>query len=319
LLQLDWHNDPTSSHTKRQRKLLAAQHAGHYADLFTHETFQCVDAASASALAGVSLQYGGLYFPQGGWVHPPALVGALLAHPQIHVHRYHHVRAIECITQNPSTSSPIWQVITSHGQFNAEHVVLALGADWSWDDALSQYLTDLPLHSVRGQVSTITATSASRNLRTVLCTEGYLAPAWQNPLAPAGSESLTHCLGASFSHAPSTDENRLMLSMAEHQHNWQHVMHMMDPAQLDWHDAVQLTGRVSYRCTLPDRLPVAGQLRQGLWINMAHGSRGLISAPYVSQLLAETMTHFNLSSSAPTTGLWQAISPQRFIHKNKNT
>jgi tRNA 5-methylaminomethyl-2-thiouridine biosynthesis bifunctional protein len=319
LLQLDWHNQPSSSHTKRQQKLLAAQHAGQFADLFTHETFQAVDAAAASALSGVSLQYGGLYFPQGGWVHSPALVCALLAHPQIQVHRYHHVQAIECVTKDASSPSPTWQVNTSHGAFNAEHVVLALGADWSWDAALRQHLIDLPVHSVRGQISAITATSRSRVLRTVLCTEGYLAPAWQNPLASVGNESLTHCLGASFSHAPSTDENRLMPSMAEHQHNWQHVRYMMDPAQLDWHDAMQLTGRVSYRCTLPDRLPVAGQLRQGLWINMAHGSRGLISAPYVSQRLAETMTYFNLSSSAPTTGLWQAMSPQRFIHKNKNT
>ncbi|HET8706266.1 MAG TPA: bifunctional tRNA (5-methylaminomethyl-2-thiouridine)(34)-methyltransferase MnmD/FAD-dependent 5-carboxymethylaminomethyl-2-thiouridine(34) oxidoreductase MnmC, partial [Pseudomonadales bacterium] len=47
---------------------------------------QPVDAATASSLAGMSLPSGGLFFPDSGWVNPPALIEAYLNHPNIQLH-----------------------------------------------------------------------------------------------------------------------------------------------------------------------------------------------------------------------------------------
>src|SRR5690606_34628661 len=61
--------------TARQQKLLAQ----HFPAAFCHG----VDRAQATALSGIDLPAGGLYFPRGGWVAPGALCRALAAHPNI--------------------------------------------------------------------------------------------------------------------------------------------------------------------------------------------------------------------------------------------
>src|SRR5690606_15702825 len=60
---------------QRQHKLLAQG--------FPAQLFRGVDRMEASALAGIELPQGGLYFPAGGWVRPAALCHALAAHPGI--------------------------------------------------------------------------------------------------------------------------------------------------------------------------------------------------------------------------------------------
>ena len=50
--------------------------------------------------------------------------------------------------------------------------------------------------------------------------------------------------------------------------------------------AQQLTARASVRCTAPNYLPKVGQLAAGLWVNVAHGSKGLASIPLSAEILA---------------------------------
>lgn len=45
-------------------------------------------------------------------------------------------------------------------------------------------------------------------------------------------------------------------------------------------------GRTSLRATTPSRMPYIQKLRDGLYINAGHGSRGLLSAPYGAELIA---------------------------------
>ncbi|MFZ4125385.1 MAG: tRNA (5-methylaminomethyl-2-thiouridine)(34)-methyltransferase MnmD [Rickettsiales bacterium] len=45
-------------------------------------------------------------------------------------------------------------------------------------------------------------------------------------------------------------------------------------------------GRTSIRATTPSRMPYIQKLRDGLYINAGHGSRGMLSAPYGAELLA---------------------------------
>ncbi|TNF17807.1 MAG: FAD-dependent oxidoreductase, partial [Pseudomonadales bacterium] len=162
---------------------------------------------------------------------------------------------------------------------------------------------NLPLKRIRGQISRLPASDASRALRTVVCAEGYVAP-------PREGE---HTLGASFDF----HSDDLTPSVAEHAGN----LALLEAISTDLSqrlgapalDPATLQGRAAFRCTSPDYLPLVGPLAEqsafaeayavlardarqvpdapcpwlpGLYINSGHGSRGLITAPLSGELIA---------------------------------
>jgi tRNA 5-methylaminomethyl-2-thiouridine biosynthesis bifunctional protein len=101
--------------------------------------------------------------------------------------------------------------------------------------------------------------------------------------------------------------------------------------------AEQLAGRASFRCTTADYLPLVGPLADarafaecyaalgkdarllpqtpcpwldGLYVNAAHGSRGLISAPLSGELLAAWLENEPLPVPVDVA---QACHPNRFL------
>jgi len=50
-------------------------------------------------------------------------------------------------------------------------------------------------------------------------------------------------------------------------------------------DISDWSGRTSMRATTPTRMPYLQKLREGLYINAGHGSRGMLSAPYGAELV----------------------------------
>lgn len=63
----------------RQGKLAAA---------FPADLLHSVGREQAEALAGIGLPAGGLFYPDAGWVHPPALCRQLVQHPLIELRPY---------------------------------------------------------------------------------------------------------------------------------------------------------------------------------------------------------------------------------------
>jgi len=194
----------------------------------------------------------------------------------------------------------LWQAWDGeHLLASAPLVVLAGAADVRRFAPCAQ----LPLKRIRGQITRLPATEASRALRTVVCADGYVAP-------PRGDE---HTLGASFDF----HNDDLTPTVAEHQGN----LALLDEISTDLAsrlgaealDVEQLQGRAAFRCTSPDYLPIVGPVadpevfaqayavlgkdaRQvpevacpwldGLYVNSGHGSRGLITAPLSGELIA---------------------------------
>ncbi|MBV4503437.1 bifunctional tRNA (5-methylaminomethyl-2-thiouridine)(34)-methyltransferase MnmD/FAD-dependent 5-carboxymethylaminomethyl-2-thiouridine(34) oxidoreductase MnmC [Pseudomonas sp. BW13M1] len=269
---------------ERQAKLASA---------FDNSLLRQLDRVQAEAVAGVALASGGLFYPEGGWVHPPALCQAQLDHPRIRLLGHANVIALR-------KADGLWQAWDGERLLaSAPLVVLAGAADIRDFPACA----GLPLKRIRGQITRLPATVASRELRTVVCAEGYVAP-------PRGDE---HTLGASFDfHSQDTTP-----TVAEHQGN----LAMLDEISTDLAerlavgklDVEQLEGRAAFRCTSPDYLPIVGPLadaeafnqayamlakdaRQvpevacpwldGLYVNSGHGSRGLITAPLSGELIA---------------------------------
>ncbi|WOE77940.1 bifunctional tRNA (5-methylaminomethyl-2-thiouridine)(34)-methyltransferase MnmD/FAD-dependent 5-carboxymethylaminomethyl-2-thiouridine(34) oxidoreductase MnmC [Pseudomonas protegens] len=269
---------------ERQAQLAAA---------FPADLLHVLDQSHAQSLAGIGLDRGGLFYPEGGWVHPPALCQWQAQHPQIQVLTHQEVLELRRVDQQ-------WQAWDGERMLASAAVVILAGAAEIKRFPAS---AELPLKRIRGQITRLPQTAHSQSLATVVCAEGYVAP-------PRLGE---HTLGASFDFksqdlTPTTAEHAGNLAMLREISS--DLLQRLNAEQLPL-DSLQ--GRAAFRCTSPDYLPIVGPLadpaaftetyaalgkdaRQvpdlpcpwldGLYINSGHGSRGLITAPLSGELLA---------------------------------
>jgi tRNA 5-methylaminomethyl-2-thiouridine biosynthesis bifunctional protein len=286
-------------------------------DAFPPSLLRAVQREEAEQLAGVALNHGGLLYPDAGWAHPPALCRWLIAHPDIELLRHQHPVELRRAGEQ-------WQALIGDELLAEAPVVILAGAA---DAARFSQSAWLPLKRIRGQITALTVTERSSALRTVLCAKGYVAPPREGQ----------HTLGASFNFA----ETDPAPSAAEHHSN----LEMLAEISADLHqrleadtvDIDQLHGRVAFRCTSPDYLPIIGALadparfaeayavlakdaRQvpdtpcpwldGLYVNTAHGSRGLITAPLSGELLAAWLNDEPLPVPR---AIAEACHPNRFL------
>jgi tRNA 5-methylaminomethyl-2-thiouridine biosynthesis bifunctional protein len=209
---------------------------------------QGASAKEASEMAGVEIPHDVLFYPAGGWLTPPDLVAALLK----------HTKKTGLLTThfNQSKTEQGWQ-LTGKEHLSGEPVqrkcqtlVVANGhrcTDFS-------QLSDLPITAVRGQVSHVRATERSELLKTVLCYEGYLAPALSEDRHPG-----FHCLGASFKR--NTLSTRI--SAEEQRENLDKLVRCIAPATwANGMDISDMAARVSFRCGSRDHLPLIGPIHQ---------------------------------------------------------
>lgn len=276
---------------------------------------QVLSANDANQYLGVVQDKPGYWYPQSGWLNPPAVCHALLQHPQIQLIENTGPATLEQRDNGWAATARDTELAT------ADAAVLASGTGTINFEALSW----LPLQSIRGQTTHIGATTQSQKLNTVLCHSGYIAPARNGE----------HCIGASFGPGDSETGER----PSEHTGNIAalekaipHLAH--DLAAIS---NSTLSGKVRFRCASNDYLPVVGQVpdihkfchsfaalrkdaRQhvpnsgdylpGLFVSTAHGSRGLTSTPLAAEQLASVMCN---EPSPLSRKLTRAISPARFI------
>ena len=243
-----------------------------------------VTRAEASELAGVAVAAGGLWFAPGGWVRPPSLARAQIAHSAAEACFGIEVAALERGAEGWSARDGEGREIAA-----APVVVLANAAD-----ALRLAPgAGIALRRVRGQVSHLPAASF-RAPRLPLLRGGFVLPAIDG-IAVAG---------ASYDF----DDDDPALRADGHAGNLARLeriipgaAHGLDPAQLD--------GRVGFRAVTRDRLPVIGVLAPGLYAAFGYGSRGLLWAALGAELLASMLEREPL----PLVGaLADALAPARF-------
>ncbi|PMZ61527.1 bifunctional tRNA (5-methylaminomethyl-2-thiouridine)(34)-methyltransferase MnmD/FAD-dependent 5-carboxymethylaminomethyl-2-thiouridine(34) oxidoreductase MnmC, partial [Pseudomonas sp. GW247-3R2A] len=144
-----------------------AERQAQLATAFPEDLLHTLDQQHAQIRAGIALQSGGLFYPEGGWVHPPALCAWQAAHPNIRFLPHHDVLELR-------RAEGQWQAWEGHKLLaNAAVVVLAGAAEIKRFD----FSSDLPLKRIRGQITRLPQTPASQSLSTVVCAEGYVAPA----------------------------------------------------------------------------------------------------------------------------------------------
>ena len=293
-----------------------AERQAQLAQAFAPDLLQLVDAAQAQAHAGVALDQGGLFFPEGGWVHPPALCEWQARHPGIEVRLHKEALTLAQVDGQ-------WQAHDAEALVASAPVVILAGAA---EVKRFPFSAALPLKRIRGQITRLPQTAESQHLSTVVCAQGYVAPARRGE----------HTLGASF--AFNSDD--LTPTLTEHADNL-NLLREISPALLhalhaDTLPLETLHGRAAFRCTSPDYLPIVGPLadttafnqayevlardaRQvpetpcpwldGVYINSGHGSRGLITAPLSAELLAAWLDNEPLPLPSSVA---QACHPNRF-------
>lgn len=291
---------------ERQAQLAAA---------FPPALVHVLDQAQAQARAGIELAHGGLFYPEGGWVHPPALCQYQVLHPNVQVLTHHDVVELNNVDGQ-------WQAC-HHGQVlaSAPVAILAGAAEVKRFPAAS----GLPLKRIRGQITQLEETAQTAVLKTVVCAEGYVAPGRLGE----------HTLGASFDF----HNDDLATTAAGHQSNLDLLQEISpDLAERfgEQLDPEQLKGWAAFRCTSPDYLPIVGPLsdpeefasaysvlrkdaRQvpatptpwldGLYVNSGHGSRGLITAPLSGEILAAWLNNEPLPVPR---AIAEACHPNRF-------
>ncbi len=279
-----------------------------------------LDRADASARAGIDVPAGGLLFPGAGWVSPSALCRALVNHAGIRI-----AFGREALRLERSTDG--WSVSDRNGTIATAPVVVIAGAG---DSAAFAQTSHLPLRLIRGQLSFVPATPASRALRTVLCGDGYVAPARDG----------CHSLGATHRFRDASTA----LTAAEHRENLGKLARLAPALYAavdgDCLDPAVLPGRAALRCSAPDYLPIIGPVVdaaafraayaplardatleleapspwfEGLYVNTAHGSRGLVTAPLSGEILAAYLE----GEPAPLPrAVMEATHPSRFLLRN---
>lgn len=276
---------------------------------------EVISPAVAAVRCGLSPASGGLWLPGSGWLDPRAVCAAVTRHDNIGVIQ-------DCGEVSLQRTDGRWVATPEHGDSqDAGVVVIAAGIGTTTFPALDW----LPLRPVRGQTTTLPAENLPAAPLAAFCHSGYLAPARQGE----------HCLGATFD----PGDTDTTLREGDHRDN----LDALGGAVPSWSDTLAavaiagLDGRAELRCASPDYLPmvgpapdapdwrrryaaladnarrvipVAGSYHPGLYINTAHGSRGLTTTPLAAELVA------SLACGEPTPvnrGLLRALAPARFI------
>ncbi|MDF2181393.1 bifunctional tRNA (5-methylaminomethyl-2-thiouridine)(34)-methyltransferase MnmD/FAD-dependent 5-carboxymethylaminomethyl-2-thiouridine(34) oxidoreductase MnmC [Neptuniibacter sp. CAU 1671] len=271
-----------------------------------------------SKLTQQTVTHDGLIMKLAGWVSPADFCRALLNHP--------------CIDYVPDSQlteltyqDGMWIVQTAAQKTYHTSTVILCQAE-----ATSQFVQTqhLPLKPIRGQVSIIPASVTNQKLNQVICGDGYISPPFRDH----------YCFGATFE----LKSTSLEITDSGHDTNLHNLAKVLPDLAADFEKSKHLlTGRVSFRCSTPDYLPIVGPapdpettlerfapLRKdrkwkfsnvsashlpGLYVNCGHGSKGLVTTPLCGEYLAALICAEPLPMRKP---IHDALNPSRFLIKN---
>lgn len=248
-------------------------------------------------------------FPSGIWLHPPAFVKKLLTHPNIKLICNTEVKSISLINQNQ------WQLDIQNGA-NIIHDALIICNSFM----LNQFeqTKNIAIRKIRGQTTEVIG---NNNLSNVICGTGYITPPLNNK----------YTLGATF------DFNNISCE-AKESDNLENIAKLNEilPEIAENIDLTNVIGRANIRVSTYDYLPIIGPISDEAWfkstyhhiskdknfrftdeckylpnlyINTAHGAKGMMSAPLCGEIIADYIDNTPLPI---TEFLRKILHPNRF-------
>lgn len=251
-----------------------------YSQTVPDEWLHEISDSDAMGLCGQSVAQDAFFLPQAGWVDPRALVTTLINHPLIEVKSHAEVKQLSL------ASNDEWRVELNTGETLLScHVVLTT----AFDELSSQALG---IDRARGQLSYLRE-RADKKLGSIVCRDGYVTPAIHG----------VHTIGATIQYEDD-DTNSRHADDLENFHRLQRLIpgFVSEPNQL-------CSGRVSWRATTQDRLPLVGKIAEGLYASIGHGSRGVACAPWCAEFLVTQI----MNEPLPIGEEWkERLHPLRF-------
>lgn len=256
---------------------------------------QWLSPEQATVKLGASTKHWAMFYPEGGWVYPKSVVEHCLNHPNIDV-------TYNCELFDFARIESSWQLQTSQGHIEAPVLILATGA---LAEPLNQTL-QLPIRPVKGQVTHLAESVVKLPLNYPMTHLGYTSP----------TSSGQWVTGATFEAPNMTNEMAWNGHYKNVENSLQAVPDWLTKSKAsEFEGLAVIDGRVGFRPTTPDHLPVIGAVpdwqwvqenycqqshthavyryskmayQPGLYVNNGHGPRGLMSVFLAAEwLLAE--------------------------------
>ncbi|MFO7582128.1 FAD-dependent 5-carboxymethylaminomethyl-2-thiouridine(34) oxidoreductase MnmC, partial [Guyparkeria sp.] len=271
-----------SRHAERQSRIAA--------ELCPDPAFACwAEAGELRERSGLpDIDCPGWWFPGAGWIRPRATIRHWLDRAGVPLH-------LDCPVRELRGVPGAWEVITEGGGRHGPYTdVVVAGGERSVGLAKSLKRWIEPC---RGQVSWVDAGKADTSLSpgVAIMREGYA-------LDLPGVGLL---FGASF--LPGQTDRELRVE--EGAENLGRLASIAGSLSGAIPPDAPLHGRASIRATTPDRLPVVGELAEGLWISTGHGARGLTWSAWLAEFLVSCID--GTPSPLPRS-LAEGLQPQRF-------
>ncbi|MCB6181944.1 bifunctional tRNA (5-methylaminomethyl-2-thiouridine)(34)-methyltransferase MnmD/FAD-dependent 5-carboxymethylaminomethyl-2-thiouridine(34) oxidoreductase MnmC [Leeia sp. TBRC 13508] len=290
---------------------------------FPDNLMRTISKEEASQIAGLPIEQSGLFYPQAGWVHPPSLCHAAVLHDNISIHLNTKISKLQ-------HSANAWTLFQNEiPVLSAPIVILACANDALHIEEAAQ----LPIRTLKGQVSYLPATAESEKLNTVICAEGYLAPE-RNAQHAMGATFDPHATDLSITHSAHLENLDTLSGLSKTAFDalaGEQLREQLNNDQLP----AGMGGRAAYRAVTPDYTPIIGPMANmdsiitskkitqplkhfshqdipwhtGLFASLAHGTRGLITAPIAAEVIASFL--MNEPCPVPTDQL-VAMQPTRF-------
>lgn len=270
-----------------------------------------VEIDETSSIAEIPINSAAIYIPDAGFLSPRLFIEGLLADS-----RNKLTVALGAACCSIEHHDGTWLVSCLDGRSFLSHSVVVCAA---YESSKLKLTSWLPLEPIRGQTSSLRSNDYSRALRVVVSYGGYITPEITG----------AHFLGAHYSHndneiTPRSSDTAEMLRLNS---RWL-------PA-LSFSDADMTDSRVCFRTSTIDRLPYIGPLPDfslfkreiaqyrsgtnltnkatcapiaGIFVNIGHGSRGLISCPIGGEIIARAIINQPLAELA---NIAEIVTPQR--------
>lgn len=223
----------------------------------------------------------GLFQPLAGFLSPPEFCASLIENPAIK-------KIYEFPINRLEETQDGWKILGDK-TLEADAVVIALGLG-------SRTMMDIPLQSLRGQISYLKPTPSSEKIKTVICHDGYITPV----------EDGLHCIGATFHKEEPGDT---AVRTEDHAENLSKLSKNLPDLRLSMEHVSG--GRTGYRATTQDKLPLIGPYKN-LYLSTGYGAHGMTGAPLGGEIVAAMISGDPLPVARD---LMDYLLPERFARR----